>query len=184
MARRGQGVPISQNGLLVQEYTRRLQILGDVGELAASDVVVPVVLLNDLDGSSLPVSANPSAVFRAGNMVSGRTVSAGAGVVLGTTGDLAAGVYDVSWALAVQLATNVSWAIVVRLLDDVNALRERIDFITPATGVAGSGAGHRVQGNIALNIPLNWEVDIQVDPTNAPTVGSISWFRLGWELRA
>lgn len=180
MADRNPNVPQIGDPELIRDYMARFRVLGRLGEMNVSDTVIPVVLFGSIRGLEQAVFP-PS--FEIGNIASSDTISAGIGALLATSGPLAAGTYDFSWAIAVQLATNVSWHVQVNLVDDLVAVQDILDFCTPTTGIAGNGAGHRVEAQFAVTLPLNWAVEIRVGAV-APTVNSRTQVRLAWAPRS
>lgn len=176
MARLNPLVPQVFDAQALSTFLRRNRIRGPFEEMNVGDTLVPIAFFG-----SIPIQ--PSApVFEPSKITSSNTVSAGIGVLLTTTGALAAGIYDFSWAIAVQLATNVSWHIQVNLVDDLAAVQDILDFCTPTTGVTGNGAGHRVEAQMAIDIPQDWLIEIRVGAV-APTVNSQTQTRLAWSPR-
>lgn len=125
-------VPQVNDAELEADLSRLLTIVGPLGRLNVSDTVIPVVNLADL--SPTPVAVQVPAYLPSEIFAGIALVAPLAGVELSTTGNLAAGVFDV--IVNASCTDNaVNTAVQVLHLTSVFATRSRFD-IPMTNGVA------------------------------------------------
>jgi len=155
MAVRGQ-VPITNNQALLAAYLKRLQVQGDLGELAISDIVVPVVLVAELEPQGqIPVALRPP-FWDKTNIVRAAVLNPAINTVHLDTGQLPAGVYDVFFAANVREGSLKTWAISFAILDPTGLILNQVidELVTVIDSGTNSGGMYQTR-QLSLEIDAN-----------------------------
>ena len=163
MGARDPTVPQSDDADLAADLIRLLKIIGPLGRLSVSDLVVPVVNMGDVVTRTITV-LQPA--FRASDVFSNALITApAAGAILADTGQLAAGVYDVRLLMVTNSANLFNGGFVFQHRNAANAANIAVWHHLERTG--GQDQAFQYDYTFAYEIALNERLRIAVNAAGA-----------------